>query len=129
MKLQTETIKQLADRIEQCEEVGPGDYTPSMGLAFTMRYATYACGAPACILGHNHAMHGRTKKGINYYSCIPFANDLGITKDQAVELSAPKNGFAQFAALPGWTGWITKRHTVAVLRHLANTGEVDWSIV
>ena len=128
MKLQTERINALADRIEQCEEVNMIDHQPHMGLAFSMRYCVYPCGAPACILGHNHAMYSRTERDIIGYSFNLLANDLGITKDQAFELCAPNNGFATFSALPGWPGWITKRHAVDVLRHLANTGEVDWSI-
>lgn len=128
MKLQTETIKGLADRIEACDEVTMDEHQPYVGPAFTMRYAVYPCGAPACLLGHNQIMHGRTAKKTISYSIGVFANDLGINKDQAFELCAPRNGSAKFAALPSDPGWITKRHAVAVLRHLANTGEVDWSI-
>ena len=128
MKLQTETINQLADRIEQCEEVNMGAHQPLMGLAFSMEYNRYKCGAPACLLGHQSAMYGRTKKEINNYTYIAFANELGITSREAVELYVPCNGFAYVIARPGEPGWITKHHAVAVLRHLANTGEVDWSI-
>ena len=128
MKLQTETINALADRIERCDEVETKAHKPGMGPAFTMLRSSYDCGSPACLLGHAHDMLRKTTLSIAKYYYTTFATDLGITRDQAIELYAPNNDFACFLVGSWNCRWITKHHAVAVLRHLANTGEVDWSI-
>ena len=126
MKLNTENINQLADHIEQCKEVTREDHRHSMGPSFTMRNTIYSCGAPACMLGHNQALHKRSVR------CTPmdtFANDLGITVTQAEELTCPAdNNSADYRAPPGYWSYISKARAVAVLRHLADTGKVDWTI-
>ena len=126
MKLQTETINRLADRIEACEEVEFYDATPGMGPAFNMSSVVYECGAPACLIGHSDAMHGRSygDRGRN----ANLAVDLGITEEQADELCAPERDHADYCVNPGDPGYITKEHAAAVLRHLAGTGMVDWKI-
>ena len=128
MKLQTERINQLADRIEQCKEVELGDYKPAMGLAFTMHSSKYSCGSPACILGHWNAIRDSTTTAMTRFDYASLASDLGITRMQAAELYAPIHCFAHFAAPPREFGHITKHHAAAVLRHLADTGKVDWII-
>lgn len=124
MKRNIEKINQLADRIEKCEEVEDHNHAQGMGPSFTMSDVTYACGSPACILGHAKAMHG------NFAGCYTdsLAKDLGISVGRAGELSAPEHEYAEYQATEGDKGFITKNHAVAVLRNLAATGEVDWKI-
>ena len=128
MKRQADVINQLANRIEQCDEVRMKAHKRGMGPAFTMLQASYSCGSPACILGHAHGMLHKTTTSIAKYYYRTFAADLGIHADKALELYAPINEFASFLAGPSNPRWITKAHAVAVLRHLADTGEVDWRI-
>ena len=124
MTLKTEAINALADRIEACEEVEFSKAKPGMNPAFNMSAVRYPCGAPACMIGHNDAMHGR---GDSRSTDIVFAGDLGITDDQADELCAPQRGHAHYMDPIDARGFITKAHAVAVLRYLANTGRVDWA--
>ena len=53
---------------------------------------------------------------------------LGISRDAAQRLIWPENPSARYIAARGDPGWITVQHAVAVLRHLAKTGDVDWSV-
>ena len=127
MTLNTEAINQLADRIEQCEQVEMSDHKPGrVGPAFTMRKVAYVCGAPACLMGHNAAMHGRNSTSV--FGNLEIAADLGITETQAHELCAPQNAYADYFACPDEPTFIAKDHVVAVLRNLRDTGEVDWKI-
>lgn len=132
MKLNIEKINCLADRIEQCVDVEPGAhsslvYNGFKVRGFTMHQVHYPCGAPACLMGHNAAMHGRT--GPCYLERNDIAKDLGITEDQADELCAPEHSeYAHYCFEPGTPGFITKQHAVSVLRNLADTGAVDWNI-
>ena len=128
MELNTEVINKLADRIEKCEQVDPPDHEwGRVGPAFTMRQISYRCGSPACIIGHNAALHGRNVPPL--ITNLEVVADLGITEDQSEELTAPQHrDYADYWAHPGDPGFITKDHAVAVLRHLADTGEVEWMI-
>ena len=125
-RLQTETINRLADRIEQCRDVDIDDHEPDDGRAFTMRSETYNCGSPACILGHQRDMAGKGKQSESM-EWAGFAADLGITHEQARDLCGPVGKEAHYQAKPGWSTHITARRAVAVLRHLRDTGEVDWT--
>ena len=124
MKRNIERINQLADRIEECEEVDEMDHQRSMGPSFTMSDVAYPCGSPACIMGHAKDMLGVLARASDEL----LAKDLGISVLQATELSAPDHEYADYGLVAGDFGFITKDHAVAVLRYLAATGEVDWKI-
>ena len=119
MKRNIERINQLADRIEECEEVHLRHHGPDMGPSFTMNNISYACGSPACIMGHAQAMHCREVLASEF---------LGITMLEVDELCSPLHVHADYTAAAGDKGFITKQHAVAVLRNLAATGEVNWKI-
>ena len=127
-----EKINRLADRIEECNNVRPSDHDPFQGPSFSMVQAWYSCGSAACIIGHNHEMHGRnvqdTSHQLNENSLSVLASELGITREQSWKLCAPVEDRADFAHDPGQPGYISQRHAAAVLRNLAAAGEVDWSI-
>ena len=127
MKLNTEAIRRLADRIELCDEVELAAHHPEMRPSFTMNYDLYGCGAPACIIGHCHAMHGRTGR-LEKRNSLMLADDLGITDAQVNELCMPQHEHANFSRHAGQSGHITKAHAVKVLRNLARTGNVYWRI-
>ena len=133
MELQVEKINLLADIIENCKEVLLQDHEPGNDRrSFSMESAWYECGAPACLLGHNHAMHGRTRRSIKRVShqnnLDAIAYDLGLTYSQAAELCVPTHNYAQYTAAPGDPGFITTEHAAAVLRNLADEGRVEWDI-
>ena len=125
MKLNTEKINELTDRIEQCNDVDFEDHVPStVGLSFAMLMPFYRCGAPACMLGHYQNMNR-----LEMCNTQTLATDLGLSVDQVDELTAPQHAHADFESVdPNDPGYITKRRAVAVLRNLASTGEVNWSI-
>ena len=128
MTLNTEVITMLADRIEQCREVPFDEYTSDMDRAFTMCRSSYECGAPACIMGHVAAMDQETLGFVAAESTYDVSRALGITPEQSHELCVPGHGHANYLRHQEEPGWITKAHAVAVLRHLANTGRVEWEI-
>ncbi len=57
MKRDVKKINQLADRIEQCNDVDLHVHQPSMGLSFAMKSTSYDCGSPACLMGHFNAIN------------------------------------------------------------------------
>ena len=123
--MQTEQIRKLADLIEKCDDVEMYSHKKDMGPSFSMRFATYECGSAACIMGHNNVLHGREPSHANVASTI--ASDLGITEDKAIRLTVPCNRLAHYMRSRGEGAHITTAHAAMVLRHLATTGEVDWS--
>ena len=115
--MNVERINLLADVIEVEPEVKVS--LPRSG--FDMRREFHECGSPACIEGYARKL----------FRC-PLGEDLlpvlGITPSQAIELFMPGNCHASFLASPGNPLWVTPQHAAAVLRHLARTGKVDWSV-
>ena len=81
MTLNTEAINELADHIEQCEQVEFHDRKRGMrGPTFTMAQIQYDCGAPACLIGHNAVLHGR--------GCADLVGDLDLAADLAADLGS-----------------------------------------
>lgn len=130
-------VLRVADAIENAELVKRGigfnmsNYiapagAPVDGLGPDM--SGHGCGTVACIAGTACAlMHPRTrahtlvKKSSGWELC-PFdeaGEYLGLSMEDAEDLFIPGNEDINS---------ITPAHAVAVLRHLAETGEVDWSV-
>ena len=120
-----ETIRRLANRIEACDEVTLVAHHHAMGPSFTMAAKVYGCGAPACMVGHCNEMQGRQPT----VGAGLLADELGIPHEQVYELCMPQHDTARYERRPGEHGFITKKRAVAVLRNLADTGKVDWSIL
>ena len=108
---------------------------------FWMIGFTHGCGTPGCIAGHAKARavaewkesYGEPLVEMTVLAIPPDAISipeaagryLGI--GQYHRLFFPKVGrVARFGALPGMKGFITKEHAASCLRHLAETGEIDW---
>lgn len=114
-------INKLADFIEAQD---------ADDLGFDMRYwnpvlaGSHGCGTVACIAGWTCAME---RPDLSYWSWggTPAAEILGLDDPMAHELFTPCSG-----SLPSGLEYkhIKPPHAVRVLRNLAETGEVDWSV-
>ena len=129
-----ENVLKLADVVERSE-------TFDMIVYWQVRpHDARRCGTPACIAGHAAALffeeHGRYVQrhpdGGIYASHTEqtAALFLGINGDrgQQIELFCPRYEDASCDAFPSEPGWISADRAAAVLRHFAETGEIDWSV-
>ena len=108
--MNTDHILKLAEHIEQLD---PSEYDQS-------QLEHPRCGTPACIAGHAvwlAGWWGRLPTGFG--AQIDFAKDwLGLSQAER---------YALFSAHPdGLDDPPTAQDAAATLRHLAETGEVDW---
>jgi hypothetical protein len=87
------------------------------------------CGTAACIAGWAAFLFSREAVSARYSEDLdsPPVHDIaagliGLTEREADNLFVPMG--------PGFLAWsqITNAHAAAVLTHLINTGEVDWSV-
>ncbi len=81
------------------------------------------CGTPSCIAGWVHHWYGpeipEKELWWNEGEAHDFARSFfGITEGKACCLFMPQE-------LDSWSG-VTPQHAASCLRHLAETGEVDW---
>ena len=99
-------ILQLANYIEQLE---PKEYDQSCFV--------HDCGTPACIAGHAIDLAGQWSYNAAVWDAVEW---LGLDNDQ---------GHALFDPIPLSPDDKdpTTQDAAATLRHLAETGEVDWS--
>ena len=88
---------------------------------FDMRTPFHESGSPACLLGHAKAL--ARVRGWDIYS--PGGRLLGLNPQQIDKLYSPDGSF-HFHSEPNQGNFITQPHAIACLRHLAETGEVDW---
>ena len=114
-----ERIRELADHVEKLKHVpyikragGPGQ--------FNMRGYTFSCGTPACIAGHAVALFGGDP---DLSIGEAAANALGINYEEDFHpLFEPP-----YPNLFPWSK-ITPAQAARCLRHLADTGDVDWDL-
>lgn len=126
-------ILRVADAIENGELVKRGiGFNMAFYLAPTEESLVVdkigGCGTTACIAGWAYALQRpRTKaatfikRDVEVHVRADATEFLGLTGVEAHKLFVPSD-----EAGP-WRN-ITPAHAVAVLRHLAETGEVDWSV-
>ena len=94
---------------------------------FDMKFYANSCGTPGCIAGH--AAH---LAGVDLDTCsgATVHNNarawLGLSEEQAGALFKPIGVEANYCAREEHYNFVTKRHALAVLRHFAATGKVDW---
>lgn len=123
-----ENILKVADAIEQHS-------IPDLGFNMADFLGTYedrtghGCGTTACIAGWGHAIiHGTYDAEFTYVDPDEIAGWLGISHVPACNLfyadNHPLN--ARDSSGRSWFDEITPKTAVSVLRHLAETGEVDW---
>lgn len=108
-------ILELADHIEKSE-------------TYDQRTWFHTCGTPACIAGHAAMLFAADKLlQMGHMKCPDIAqNELGLSwiKSQRLFDGSPL-GFTEDEGFIK----VSSAHAVKVLRHLAETGEVDWSII
>ena len=149
--LDKERMLTLADSIEASEykrncDWGPldedGDEPDPCGLnvpAFDMSdFFHKHCGAPTNIAARAATMFTREYDDLGeswseylgdyWYAAELAETALGLSEKQATDLFAVNEDSADPQADEGEPGFISPKRAAAVLRHLAETGEVDWTI-
>jgi hypothetical protein len=119
--MKTERILALADHIEKV-----GDEHFNMSAFSNRGGAPTACGSTACVAGW--VIHIGLQAGEITRATLDSAGDkargwLGIDEDQASALFYPE-GYSDNR--DAWGKPYTAARAGAVLRHLAETDEVDW---
>ena len=115
-----ERILELANLIEQQEP--RTNHTPT---GFSMSIPFHACRTPSCIAGWACHLYGDDMTSDPLYVATGLLDLEGMLAD---ELFAPDNDYAAYFAIRRAHNHVTPQHAAAVLRHLAATGEVDWSV-
>ena len=117
-------ILELADKIDGLPLPNdPETYKSS----FDMGVVSHRCGSPSCIAGQALHMFDDIGKP-DGYRMMAACECLGLEPDAGNALFAPNNDYACFDARIGEPGFVTPKHAAAVLRNLAETGEVDWTV-
>lgn len=136
MALKKKNIRALADFIESCGEASFSmEDVLLRGDRALGRGDKPECGTAACILGfYRLGVEHRPEifKVEKYSDSDPDLNDyntfLGTNEEAANLLFMPNNQHANWIASPGEPRYVTRPHAVAVLRHMADTGKIDWSV-
>lgn len=137
--MNVEKLRLYADKIEALKPNSMGDANDGDGLSFDMSRFAYACGTPACIAGwvtwwehnrnpprglldqvpqHDEAM-ASGDVGADTFAFTQAKEALKLTREQAHALF-----YATLAPID--IHEITPQQAAAVMRHLADTGEVNW---
>ena len=94
---------------------------------FDMSVYSHTGDTSGCIAGHAAALAGADLANYSHLNLHDTARAwLGLSEEQANTLFAPVEVEADCAARETDHNFVTKRHALAVLRHLADTGNVDW---
>lgn len=109
-----ERVLHLADYIEKLPKVSKENPT-----GFTMMDFTHNCGAPACIAGWAAYLADTTDE-IDVFRCG--AEYLELSKREAYQLFTMDNTEIPLSS-------VTPEQAAKVLRHLAETDEVNWDIL
>ena len=111
-------ILELADTIDGLPTVVYGTNDPN-SHSFCMEATNHPCGSPACLAGWTDELWNPDK----------YPDPLGIAgTGREMELFEPREPWATYFHRPHQDGFITSEHAAAVLRNLAETGEVDWTV-
>ena len=121
--MRKDRIRQLAEVIEKCEDNYNRPVDDEKDSSFTMRLVWYDCGTPACISGWTRTLFGDGIHGSDIDSEL-----LGISSATGQRLFLPFEGGVYWAEPPDSPRYITAKHAAAVLRNLADTGELDWTV-
>ena len=126
-------ILELADKIDGLPSLSwdDSDRLYRGRHAFNMGSAKHDCGTPACIAGWAAHMYCGGETRGEWDDDLDDAEEaLGLTHDQGTELFVPvvKSVAHYRAKNPGDPGFVTSEHAAAVLRNLAETGEIDWTV-
>ena len=135
--MNTERILHLANVIETLEPLHPEEVieleanTPDFQAidAFSMAQFYYECGTPACIAGWADFLWSADHTD-DFHTGERARDILGLEEDLSHELFEPAfvYGEVDIGAFDYEKEFISPERAAAVLRNLANTGVVDWSI-
>ena len=136
--MNVKNVLKLADRIECLENTTKfaKHGRPAQAGTFSMRNISHTCGLPACISGwafhlaveEFHATPPKDQHKCNLNGSGWLGFDEYKDREILKNLFVPRYHEAHTWDKPGETGYISSKRAAAVLRHLAETGEVDWSI-
>ena len=121
---QRQRILILADTIDKCEHMTIQEYSRILKrtskYSFTMQRSYYGgnCKTPACIAGWYNSL----------FPDIEMIKGLGLKDGQYADIYAPNDRYAWWDARPGTPRHIKPKRAAMMLRHLAETGRVDWSV-
>lgn len=124
-----ERILALADLIEKQPHT-----TVEAPSGFSMENWSHDCGTPACIAGWAWAMEKAKMEDVDDNASDAAQKFLGLGVLTGDSLFEPDLRDTDLALNHHWEnhtdlwGHITPTHAAAVLRHLADTGKVDWSV-
>lgn len=129
--MNVENILKVADAIERHEIEWLGfnmSHYCAVGKIHLTDHSGHNCGTVACIAGWGAAVSGVPKSRMteDFDAETPAMEFMGLSEDQMDHLFYAKS-HPHFSSHKNWNN-ITQDQAVAVLRHLAATGEVDWSI-
>lgn len=113
-----EYILELADFLETIQPGAESGFNMNWYMNKNCNdYSGHKCGTVACIAGWIALRDGQEEPA-EWYTKYG-AKKLGIDLDLAFKLFSPRRIWAYDA---------TPQQAAIVLRHLANTGEVDWNV-
>ena len=122
----------LADHLDTCTDMsdvddyfGDSQIVEKPPAFFTMESMSYACGSPACLVGHGLVLAGQHSLVTNTPTGL-FSDIYGVSADLATLLFAPQTLEYSWGRPIGSLGHITAHHAAAVIRHLVEIGVVDW---
>ena len=94
---------------------------------FGMEVYFHDCGTPSCLAGHGGRLFNIPDDGTERHLSLEeaVASELGFVCGMG-DLFRPYTDNFYFRADPEDGDYITKEHAVATLRHLAETGAVDY---
>lgn len=117
-KMEVGRIRKLASAIEKQPHVAP-----SADKGFNMWGYNHPCGTPSCIAGWAIYKFKSTRPGPFETKHDHAARILNLDDRRALRLFDPEH----YGSMEDMRQ-VTPNHAAAVLRHLADTGEVDWSV-
>ena len=129
-----ERILRIAERIKEAENMPSTFFEAGIHYRndiFSMKQIAHKCGTPSCIAGYilNDKCQNEFKTDSMEISEESINNArlwIGITENQSDKLFVPRNEFWQWQAKPSDSTFITAERASQVLKHLAETEEVNW---
>ena len=117
-------VQGIDNTIRAIEAAPPSQFDMSDYYHYASYSAGRDCDTASCLAGFACEANG-FQDGGNPFADAAYA--LGLTDEQAEELFRPcHQGVCHFRAEREDPGWISRAWGLSCLRHLRETGEVDW---
>ncbi len=124
--MNVERIRELADIIGRQQHT---DINAKSG--FTMSDFDHECGSPACIAGWAIELHSPISNQVSgglWHRKVPKNKSYSEFAAELLEIDEETRAYLFFGDGSMSLEDITPRHAAAVLRNLAATGKVNWSV-